>query len=168
MLLGDTVVASSNRDLSLLMRQDQKSRTNERWWCNSGEPQSRHHLFVERRAWALQIRGLWKGVGKACELRRQRLDGCGMNERCGSLGVFEGHQGRLCGHGKEAPGGGRGGAYVQNRREMRTGQALTRPYFFTSSRSLLSPYVLFPSVFFLDFYCSGSHGKKEIGLLRYR
>ena len=26
MLLGDTVVASSNRDLSLLMRQDQKSR----------------------------------------------------------------------------------------------------------------------------------------------
>ena len=36
------------------------------WWCNSGERQSRHHLFVKCRAWEVQIRELWRSVGKAC------------------------------------------------------------------------------------------------------
>ena len=40
------------------------------------------------------------------------------------------------------------GERLQNRREVRTGQALPRPYFFTLSLSLLSPYVFFPSVSF--------------------
>ena len=36
------------------------------WWCNCGRRQSRHHLFTECRAWAPQIRELWRRVGKDC------------------------------------------------------------------------------------------------------
>ena len=40
--------------------------SDECWWCNCGRRQSRFHLFVECRAWAPQIRKLWKRVGKDC------------------------------------------------------------------------------------------------------
>ena len=36
------------------------------WWCNCRRRQSRHHLFTECRAWAPQIRELWRRVGKDC------------------------------------------------------------------------------------------------------
>ena len=36
------------------------------WWCNCGKRQTRHHLFTECRAWAPQIRRLWKRIGKDC------------------------------------------------------------------------------------------------------
>ena len=35
------------------------------WWCGGGNKQTRHHLFTECRAWAPQIRKLWKDIGKA-------------------------------------------------------------------------------------------------------
>ena len=34
------------------------------WWCNCGRRQSRHRLFVEYRAWAPQIRTLWRRIIK--------------------------------------------------------------------------------------------------------
>ena len=37
------------------------------WWCNSGERQSRHRLFVKCRAREAQIKESWRRVGKACE-----------------------------------------------------------------------------------------------------
>ena len=40
--------------------------SDERWWCNYGKRQSWFHLFVECRAFAPQIRELWKRVGKDC------------------------------------------------------------------------------------------------------
>ena len=42
------------------------------WWCMSGEPQSRHHLFTRCRAWLEQRRRLWKDVGEACEWKHPR------------------------------------------------------------------------------------------------
>lgn len=42
------------------------------WWCNSGERQSRHHLFVKCRTWEAQVKELWKSVGKACEWKHPR------------------------------------------------------------------------------------------------
>jgi ribonuclease HI len=33
------------------------------WWCDSGERQTRHHLFTKCRAFMPQIRQLWKEVG---------------------------------------------------------------------------------------------------------
>ena len=45
--------------------------TDECWWCASGEPQSRHHLFTRCRAWAPQAR-MWKEIGKACEWKHRR------------------------------------------------------------------------------------------------
>ena len=44
----------------------QRLETDECGWCNSGRRQSRYHLFTECRAWAPQIRGLWRKVGKDC------------------------------------------------------------------------------------------------------
>ena len=35
-------------------------------WCRCGKRESRYHLFVECRAWAPQIRRLWRRVGKDC------------------------------------------------------------------------------------------------------
>ena len=35
------------------------------WWCGGGKKQTRHHLFTECRAWAPQIRKLWRDIGKA-------------------------------------------------------------------------------------------------------
>ena len=46
--------------------------TSECWWCTSGEPQSRHHLFARCRAWAPQARRMWKEVGEALGWRRPR------------------------------------------------------------------------------------------------
>ena len=40
--------------------------TTDCWWCNCEKRQSRHHLFTECRAWAPQIRELWRRVGKDC------------------------------------------------------------------------------------------------------
>ena len=42
------------------------------WWCASGEPQSRHHLFFRCPAWRLQTRRLWKDAGEACRWERPR------------------------------------------------------------------------------------------------
>lgn len=41
----------------------QRLESNERWWCNCGERQTRHHLFTGCRVWAPQIRRLLGGVG---------------------------------------------------------------------------------------------------------
>ena len=46
--------------------------TDEGWWCASGEPQSRHHLFTRCWAWAPQARRLWKDIGEACEWEHLR------------------------------------------------------------------------------------------------
>ena len=35
-------------------------------WCSCGRRESRHHLLVECKAWAPQIRRLWRRVGKDC------------------------------------------------------------------------------------------------------
>ena len=43
-----------------------RSDTSECWWCTSGEPQSRHHLFTRCASWTEQRRRLWKDVGEAC------------------------------------------------------------------------------------------------------
>ena len=48
------------------MTEGQRLESNECWWCNRGRRQLRHHLFVECRAWAPQIRRLWRGIGKDC------------------------------------------------------------------------------------------------------
>ena len=42
------------------------------WWCNCGRRQSRHHLFTECRAWAPQIRELWRRFRKDCSWERRR------------------------------------------------------------------------------------------------
>ena len=42
------------------------------WWCGSGERQWRHRLFVKCRAWAAQIKELWRSIGKACEWKHPR------------------------------------------------------------------------------------------------
>ena len=42
------------------------------WWCGSGEQRSRHHLFVKCRAREIQIRELWRSVGKACKWKHPR------------------------------------------------------------------------------------------------
>ena len=42
------------------------------WWCMSGEPQSRHHLFTRCPSWTEQRRRLWKDVGEACEWEHPR------------------------------------------------------------------------------------------------
>lgn len=49
-----------------------KADTSECWLCDSGEPQSRHHLFTRCRAWAPQIRRLWKDIRKACGWKHPR------------------------------------------------------------------------------------------------
>ena len=43
-----------------------KTDTSDCWWCDSGEQQSRHHLFTRCRALVPLIRRLWKDIGKAC------------------------------------------------------------------------------------------------------
>ena len=35
-------------------------------WCNCSRRQSRHRLFVEYKAWAPQVRRLWRRIGKDC------------------------------------------------------------------------------------------------------
>ena len=42
------------------------------WWCNCGRRQARHHLFTECRAWAPQIRRLWRRIGKDCRWQHPR------------------------------------------------------------------------------------------------
>ena len=42
------------------------------WWCASGEPQSRHHLFTRCPAWRPQTRRLWKDIGEALRWKRPR------------------------------------------------------------------------------------------------
>ena len=46
--------------------------TPECWWCASGEPQSRHHLFTRYPAWRPQMKRLWKDVGEALGWKRPR------------------------------------------------------------------------------------------------
>src|SRR6266705_6546840 len=42
------------------------------WWCNCGKRQTRHYLFTECKAWAPQIRKLWRRVGKDCHWEHPR------------------------------------------------------------------------------------------------
>ena len=42
------------------------------WWCTSGEPQSRHHLFTTCPAWRPQTRRLGKDVGEALGWKEPR------------------------------------------------------------------------------------------------
>ena len=51
----------------------QRLYSDEYWWCNCGRRQSRHHLFMECRAWAPQIRELWRRVGKDCGWEHPRV-----------------------------------------------------------------------------------------------
>ena len=44
----------------------QRQETDACWWCNCGRRQTRHHLFTECRAWAPQVRELWRRIGKDC------------------------------------------------------------------------------------------------------
>ena len=46
--------------------------TSECQWCRCGRRESRHHIFVECRAWAPQIRRLWQRVAKNCKWRHPR------------------------------------------------------------------------------------------------
>ena len=48
------------------MTGSQRLETDECWWCSCGRRQTRHHLFTECRAWAPQIRELWRRVGRDC------------------------------------------------------------------------------------------------------
>ena len=41
-------------------------------WCGSGKRESRHHLFIECRAWAPQIQRPWERVGKDYRWERPR------------------------------------------------------------------------------------------------
>ena len=47
--------------------------TSERWWCDSGEPHSRHHLFAICRAWTPQARKMWMDIGKACGWKHPKV-----------------------------------------------------------------------------------------------
>ena len=42
-------------------------------WCDSGRRESRHHLFVECKAWTPQIHKLWKWVGKGCGWKHPKV-----------------------------------------------------------------------------------------------
>ena len=53
-------------------------RSSERWWCGSGERQSRHHLFVSCRAWSAQVKNLWRSVEEACEWKHPRAPAAGL------------------------------------------------------------------------------------------
>ena len=41
-------------------------------WCRCGKRESRHHIFVECRAWVPQIQRLWKRVANDCKWRHPR------------------------------------------------------------------------------------------------
>ena len=49
-----------------------KTDTADCWWCMSGEPQSRHHLFTRCPSGTEQRRILWRDVGEACEWEHPR------------------------------------------------------------------------------------------------
>ena len=42
------------------------------WWCESGERQTRFHIFVRCRRWEPEIKRLWKRVERDCESGRAR------------------------------------------------------------------------------------------------
>ena len=63
LLSGHAVIGSFLHDW---MTEPQRLEMDECWWCNCGRRQSRHHLFMECRAWLPQIRELWRRVGKDC------------------------------------------------------------------------------------------------------
>ena len=45
----------------------QRLDTDKCWWCSCGKQQTRHRLFTGCRAWAPQIRRLWKRIGRDCQ-----------------------------------------------------------------------------------------------------
>ena len=49
-----------------------RSESDECQWCNSGRKESRHHLLVECKVWAPQIRRLWERVAKDCGWRHPK------------------------------------------------------------------------------------------------
>ena len=50
----------------------QRLESDECWWCKCGKRQTRHHLFTECRAWALQIRKLWERIREDCHWEHPR------------------------------------------------------------------------------------------------
>jgi hypothetical protein len=82
------------------------------WWCASGEPQSRHHLFTRCPAWRPQTRRLWKEVGEALGWKEPgpvgtvSVGGEGHGRR---FGVFAHHEGGVRGSRESAPRGQGGG-----------------------------------------------------------
>jgi hypothetical protein len=49
-----------------------KRESEECWWCDSGERQTREHLFKECSRWKGEIRDLWRRVGKEVGWRRAK------------------------------------------------------------------------------------------------
>ena len=68
----------------------QRLESSECWWCNYGKRQSCYHIFTECRAWAPQIRKLWRRIGRDCHWEgRRRLAGYGRKRpprRCWTRG----------------------------------------------------------------------------------
>ena len=46
--------------------------SDECWWCNTGERQSRFHLVTRCRAWAPQVQVMWKRIEKMRGCKRPR------------------------------------------------------------------------------------------------
>jgi hypothetical protein len=49
-----------------------KRESDECWWCESGQRQTREHLFKECSHWLPQIRELWRAVAKATGWRQAK------------------------------------------------------------------------------------------------
>ena len=69
LLTGHAAIGSFLHDR---MAEPQRLDLDRCWWCSSGARQSRHYLFIKCRAWALQIRMLWRGIGEDRHWERPR------------------------------------------------------------------------------------------------
>ncbi len=69
LLSGHAAIGSFLHDR---MTGPQRLESDECWWCRCGKRQTRHHLFTECRAWAPQIKELWKRIGKGCKWEHPR------------------------------------------------------------------------------------------------
>ena len=69
LLSGHAAIGSLLHDQ---MSEPRRLSSDERWRCNSGKRQTRYHLFTECRAWAPQIRRLWRRIGRDCRWEHRR------------------------------------------------------------------------------------------------
>ena len=86
----------------------QRLESRECWWCNCGRRQSRHHLLVERKAWALQIKRLWERAGKDREWGQPRAPAVRLLWDVGA-GVSREHEGGVQDSDESARAKGGGG-----------------------------------------------------------